>query len=450
MTGTGRIISVAGALLALLMTPKTLWAWDESSGPQLSGYVKSFAFVQAVDPYALDRAGSRLQLALSGGDGEPVSYYAALDFELNTALFDGSSINLRDGGFAIWPVELYANLSLGPVELRVGKQYIFWGRTAWVNPTDVVTAWDYANIASEIEDYRIAPLALRANYYVFDNLMLDLVWLPIFQPDLIPISAPIDMGGLPVVDLGPQLPERSLANSEGGLRLSQSISAWALDWSLAAYVGYDKSPNVAVDPVFEPVVMGPPGTPPVMIPTAMTWSQNYQRLLMLGGDFAKAWGPVVIKAEAALLSHPLLDADDDDSLGSTAEYVLGLDYSFSQELQLGVQYIGSHRLYYDAEQARARMTAEMGRVPDFVERATDHQISLRVQAQPWSSIGLQALGLYDLSYNDFMALGFVTWDLADALKLYLGAIAFGGVDAATPMTRQADYSRVFVELKYSY
>ena len=438
---------VKSLALSLLCFALPLRAQD--SGPQLTGYVKSFAFVQAVEPYDMDRAGARLQLALSGGDDELVSYYGAFDFELNSALLDGQNLAERGGGFALWPVELYANLSLGDVDLRVGQQFIFWGRTSWVNPTDVVSAWDYAHIASEIEDYRVAPLALRANWYAFEGLMLDLVWLPMFQPHRIAMQAPVQMGSLPVEDLGTQLPGPSLDNSELGLRLTQSISAWALDWSLAGFVGHDKFPAIDVHPVLESVVMGPPGSPPVMMPTSLQWQQKYQRLLMLGGDFAKALGPLVIKGEAALKTHPLLGDDDEDSLGSRAEYVLGVDYTWSQDLQLELQYIGKHRLYYDAE-AQRQALQQMGRAGAFVEEATDHQLSLRVQARVLSELSLQALVLYDLVYQDLMGLSFVSWDIVDALKLYVGLVAFGGMQADTPLARQADYSRVFVELKYSY
>ena len=53
-------------------------------------------------------------------------------------------------------------LHKGFLDLSVGKQYVFCGQTDWVNPTDLFTPWDYVNISSELEDYRVAPWAIRA------------------------------------------------------------------------------------------------------------------------------------------------------------------------------------------------------------------------------------------------------------------------------------------------
>lgn len=436
-------------LAAALLTPHAARAFDDS-GVALGGYVKGFYFQQAVDPFDLDRAGTRLQLSARGGDMEPASYYAAVDFELNTALFEGGDSLARGEGFDVYPVEIYANLSLGPTELRVGKQFVFWGRTAWVNPTDVITAWDYANIASEIEDYRVAPLAARLNWYIFDELMLDLVWAPVFQPHRIPMHAPAEMGGLPVIETEPALPDPHPTNGEYGLRLSQSISTWALDWAIAAYLGFDKAPGVDVAPVLTPLQAGPPGSPPVLVPTSLRWTKRYQRLLMVGADFAKAIGAFVIKGEGAIKAHPPLEPSAASRRHTQAEGVLGVDYLWSEELDLGLQYVTTYRLDYDREAIADDLEQRMGQVPPFVEAAWEHALTLRANAKLGDAWSGQLIGLYSATYQDFMLLAFVGWDMADALKLYVGGLAFGGADADTPMGRQQDFSRLFVELKYSF
>lgn len=434
----------------LALTPSSLLAWDDDYAPTLGGYVKGYAFQQAVDPWELERVGSRLQLALSGGAGEPATYYAALDFELDSTLLTGQSLQQRAAGFTVYPVEIYANLSFEQFEIRLGKQFIFWGRTSWVNPTDVISAWDYANIASEIEDYRVAPLAARGNWYIMDELMLDLIWVPLFQPHRIPIEVPSKMGSLPVVEQDPVLPGRSPLDGEFAMRLSHSISELALDWALAAYLGWDKNPTFDVEPVLEPVVMGPPGTPPVRIPQRITWTPRYQRMAMLGADAAKAIGPFVIKGETALKTFPDFEGETATRNPARAEYVAGLDYVFNENFDCGLQYAGEYKLYYDKADETNRLKKLSGRTPDFVEDGVTHQLSMRINFKIIDEVGGQVLGLYNLNYVDFMVLGFVYWNMADALKLYLGALAFGGQEESTPFGRQQDFSRVFVELKYSF
>lgn len=422
--------------LALLVPPGAARA----EGPRFGGYVKGYAFEHAQDPYALSRAGTRLQLSVWGGSGSPASYYAAVDFQLESRMLGDGEVR-RGAAFDVYPVEMYLNLSKGPLELRIGQQFVFWGRTTWVNPTDVLTAWDYENMASEIEDYRIAPPAVRLNWYLVDELMLDLVWVPVFVPSRVPMAAPAEMGGLPVTDLGSDRPAATPGNGELGARLSQAVSSWAFDWSVSAYRGFEKTPVVEVAPVLSDT------TPPH--PTGFTWQKRWERLTMLGADLAKALGPFVVKAEGAYKRGEDREGTDVTRKNDRLEYVAGIDWTLSQDVSLGAQYIGRTLLAYD-RQDELDAWQTLGGAPPFVDAAVTHEASLRLDVKVMEGLGLQALGLYDLTYEDFFVLAFASWDAADALKLYAGTVLFGGADPATPYARQADYSQVFVELKYSF
>jgi hypothetical protein len=171
---------------------------------------------------------------------------------------------------------------------------------------------------------------------------------------------------------------------------------------------------------------------------------------MLGADFAKALGPFVLKGEAALKSFPKLDDDTKSQKNSRAEYVLGLDYVFNENFDCGVQYVGNFTFNYDVEQIKTNYRKMTGSDLVFVDDQVEHALSLRLNFKVIDSVGGQVLLLYNVNYVDFMALGFVHWDIADALKLYVGALAFGGENDSTPYGRQTDFSRVFVELKYSF
>ena len=54
------------------------------------------------------------------------------------------------------------------------------------------------------------------------------------------------------------------------------------------------------------------------------------------------------------------------------------------------------------------------------------------------------------TYQDFFVLGFLAWEIADALHLYVGAVGFGGADDTTPFGQLGSSSRAFLELKYSF
>ncbi len=457
------------ALFACALLLSSALAYDvRADDLLLGGYVKSFVFQQVRSPYELDRAGSRLQLSARGGSGM-VSFYAATDFELDSRLLDTDQPASRGEGFDVYPVEAYIDLATGPVDLRFGQQFIFWGRTTWVNPTDVITPWNYPDMASEVEDYRIAPFAARANWYIAGELMADLVWVPIFRPNRVGPFGPTSLEGLPVLEGDPDMPDRTLENGEFGLRLSHSISRWAFDWSLSAYKGWEKMPTMSLTPNF-PVSSdsgdgtgdtsgdGPPpgvtadgaedGEIPVM-PESFTKVDHYGGLVMLGLDFAKAAGPFVLKGEGAWKRTGDTTGTDITLRNSRIESVLGLDFAWSENVTLGVQYIDTYLLAYDQEAEYAAHLAA-GSDPSFLEAAFAQEISLQANVTLVPAVGFQITAVYNLTYQDAFLLGFVWWDIADALKAYAGAVGFGGADPSTPYGSLADASRTFVELKYSF
>lgn len=189
------------------------------------------------------------------------------------------------------------------------------------------------------------------------------------------------------------------------------------------------------------------GAPPM--PESFTKIDHYGPLTMLGLDFAKALGPFVLKGEGAYKLTGDKDGTDIVLRNSRVESVVGLDYAWSENLTLGVQYIDTYLLDYDPDAERQAYEA-MGMDPGFVEETFSQQVSLQANVTVVPAVGFQVTGVYSLTYQDFFVLGFVWWDVADALKLYAGGVGFGGAEDTTPYGALSDMSRAFVELKYSF
>jgi len=406
------VLCAAWATSALAQPPGTDFA--------LSGSLKAFVFQRAVAPGDFIHAGVRWQLAAHGAPREAVSYYAALNLESDA---------VEDSGARVQPVELYLDFNDDRFDVRVGRQFIFWGRTTWVNPTDVLTAWDYPHVASEAEDYRIAPYALRVHRYFAHESMLDMVWVPVFTSSRVGAAAPQSIAGTPVLEQAEQRPEARWNSGEFGVRLSQTVSTYALDWAVSAYRGFEKRPAYAVAPVFDD-----PAAPSA--PSAYTWTPYHPRLEMLGGDFAKALSAFVLKGEFALKRVR------DDADGVRLEGVLGANYAASEDLDVGVQYIGRRWLEHAAVPASA--------AGSFVERRYAQQASLWLNYRVDAGRGAQMTSIYNTTYRDYFTLAFVWWDVATALRAYTGIVAFGGERADTPYARQERNSQVFVETKYIF
>lgn len=413
-----------------------------AQGPALGGFVSGFAFQELAAPWELDRVGTRLQLAVRGASGTHVSYYGAVDLELDSRLLDRSEPLRRGQGLDVYPVEAWVLLSWGDVDLKLGQQFIFWGRTTWVNPTDVITPWDYPDMSSQIEDYRLAPAAARLQWYATDALSLDLVWVPVFRASRLGVTAPSAVAGVPVTELSPALPSPRPDHGEVGLRLTHSVSSWALDWSVSAFRGYEKMPSFVLTPAFAT-------SPPTGPPTSFTWQRRYDPMWMFGADLSKALGPVVLNAEAALKLGEDGRGTDPHVRNHRVEAVAGVVWSPLDDLSLGVQYALTALLGYDAA-AESQALAGGGPPPPFVQEAVDHSVTLNVRADLTDTLHAQLTGVFSATYVDFFALAFVTWDLADAVSLSLGAVGFGGQDEHTPLAAQRANSRLFAEVKASF
>ncbi|RME29857.1 MAG: hypothetical protein D6806_00850, partial [Deltaproteobacteria bacterium] len=139
---------------------------------RIQGHVKGFWFQQAGGEWLMDRAGARLQLGFSGTSGD-FGFMGAVNAEFDSRLFSAEAAR-RDAGAQLYPVEAWVEYAGQWLELRLGLQYVFWGRTDWENPTDVLTPWDYPDMAAELEDYRTAVPAARLRIYPAGELSLDM------------------------------------------------------------------------------------------------------------------------------------------------------------------------------------------------------------------------------------------------------------------------------------
>ena len=422
----------------ILISPSSKLSAQEVS---LGGYIKGFIFQQLGSDWLMDRAGSRIQLKVEGGYG-PAYFYGAIDFEADSRLLTSDKVSRKGEGFDIYPVELFINLSFGDFDFFLGQQFIFWGKTTWVNPTDIITPWDFANMSSETEDYRVAPFALRINWYTTDNLQWDIVWIPVFQPNRIPNGGvPNSMGSLPVVSSSSELPEKTIQNGEFALRLSHSVSRLAFDWSLSVYKGFEKFAAPSIVPIIPENAVPP-------IPTGFSWTNHYHPLWMVGADFSKTVNHLLFKGEVALKLTDDWEGIDPEIKNSRLEYVVGIDYAYNENFALGIQYIGNWLINYDPEKDKEDLKDQSEEM--FFADSLSHSTSLFIKWNFTDQLGAQILGLYNINDYDFFSMAFVWWAVSDGVKLFLGAVGFGGRDDYSPNGRQQENSRLFLELKASF
>lgn len=186
---------------------------------------------------------------------------------------------------------LAATISRGPLTLDVGKQFIRWGQTDIVTPSDRFAPRDFMNVIST--DF-IGVAGVRG-VLATGGLTVDAAWVPRFTPSRLPLleqrwgltTSSVPAGGLIQID-GP-LPRRD----QVGVRVGRTGDGY--EGSVSLFDGLNHLPDFI---------------PSLTAAGTIGLQRRYSRLRSFGGDGAMPTRWVTIKGEAAWVTAPEKDADD--------------------------------------------------------------------------------------------------------------------------------------------
>jgi hypothetical protein len=230
-------------------------------------------------------------LRFSGGIEARTDTHREVDRSLGLSWLDRG---LARPAFAVR--ELNATYSKGLFTLELGKQFIRWGKTDILNPTDRFAPRDYVDV---VNNYFLAVTAARLTVGNQSNSM-DLVWAPVFTPSrtpllgqrwtvLPPLPLPVH---LPVIDGGGRIP----GGSQFGARWNHIGKA--AEFSLSYYEGYNHLPLID------------PGLQSRRLRLYLNLQRLYPKMRMAGTDGAIPLRPFTIKYEAAYFTSSTKQADE--------------------------------------------------------------------------------------------------------------------------------------------
>jgi len=245
-------------------------------------------------------------------------------------------------------VDLYS-LGLKNLDLRIGRQVIVWGTADALNPTGNLSPDDLEDIFNFGE--KLGTNAVKASYYLGDNLTINGIYVPIFTPATLPFgdfadafSAPMDLPpGMTTRTLSDTviLPERKPSESSQ-IGLKASTNLFGYDLSLSYFKGRDDLPILSKATI----------TPVDMIGTVDIASELvYPEIQVIGADFAGSIGSVGIWGEGALVRPEKaklttiitgqMEATQSVVLDDEPyfKYVLGGDYTFTNGLYFNGQFL---------------------------------------------------------------------------------------------------------------
>ena len=352
---SGEVSAFAGLRVAQAAPAGTAPDATKSSGAadrdgatfKLGGFYQgTFAYTYS-DPVHWSRMVQRFQATAEGNLGEHVKYKLGGRVDVDP-LYYWSNFYLddvkKDQRFsAIWG-ENYLDFEAGGWDFRLGAQHIIWGEVVGLFFADVVSARDTRDfLLPSFDIIRIPQWAARAEYFKGDS-HIELIWIPVptfdrigkpgadFYP--VPLPSPTPQSTASLFN-NPDRPDRSLSNSNYGVRANTLLGGW----DLAAF--FYRSSNA--QPTFYRL-------PTASIAQPFVYQPLYDRISQTGSTVTKDFDSFVLRGEAVYTygqNFASLDASAPQGVvrRNTLDYIASVEVPFEKiDGRLNVQ--AFQRLYF--------------------------------------------------------------------------------------------------------
>jgi hypothetical protein len=229
--------------------------------------------------------------------------------------FDGrvQAQDLTRGSGTAWELrEAYAQISIGKLDIRVGRQITVWGRADKVNPTDSWSTRDFTLLAPEDDDQRLGIAALQATWNAGAYRAIAL-WQPEWRDPVSPI--PPLPPGLSVRNIAPSDPPR-----QWGIKLDHSGKG--VDWSISLSRSIDRTPDISVLPGRS---------------QGLALGLVYHPVTVVGADAAVPIGQYGLRAEVAYTRTQDRDGTDPLTQNRNVFAVVGVERTFYGVLNINAQ-----------------------------------------------------------------------------------------------------------------
>jgi hypothetical protein len=352
------------------------------------------------------------------------------------------SDNLFQGSERKYQVrEAFGDLTFGPVDVRLGRQIIVWGKADRINPTDNLTPRDFTLLVPEDDDNRFGALAAKARYS-WSDFALSGVWLPEFRPNRIPLPSRQRVTLAPGIDLDtrPTYSEE-VSNSHRSWAVKLEQSGRAFDWSVSYYDGFDLFPDLSL---IGTTFSGGVPSPIVRL--------DHNVIRVLGADAAMTVGKFGLRAEATYTRTKDTDGKDPFVKNPFFYGVLGADRTFLEYLNVNLQYFVRYVENFEDPTAvpdpALRALALSQAVVNFQRDRTTHGVTLRVNYK-WlrETLETELAAVWEHARRGYVIRPKAIYAISDKWKATLGADVFRGPEDSI-FGRLRDNSTVFLELGY--
>lgn len=396
---TGIVAMLITALLALAGTAAAETAALGAGALGFSGSAE-YQFHYGFEAEEVTGDSLKLSVALDGDIGAWAGYHLDAYASLSTKPELKSKLKLG---------EAYLDMSLGPVDVRLGNQLINWGTADGINPTSVANPRDLLSVT----DLGIAgaPVpAVAATYYFGSASAVTGVLILDFVPATVPGQ---------LAQLEPEGKPDSLRDSlEFAVRGETMLGGHNV---YASYFrGWEDLPAAWLQ------ATGLPDPYPPFAPRL-----KYRRMHQFGLATAGTVGDAAVWLEGAVTVPDKLEELDAappatmplSSNDPSFQVVVGTDYTFN----IGTGLFASAQVIYDSANALLSPYTQPGQ-----ERKAGVYSLLVARYSPTDDHHLELVGLVDLTGKAGLVIPRYTYELTQAVELSIGAIAGFG-DDKSPM-----------------
>lgn len=403
--------------ILLSLVPFFVQAQDEDQGIRFryKGFIDTYHSTRTNGDwdYMSSRTSTRLEGGLEKGN---TSGFASLNAIYNPIVSEQSGLFLR---------EAYLAHSKNGWNITAGKQIVTWGVADGIQVTDIISPMDYTEfLAQDYDDIRIPVNAIRLSY---SNMYIKAEGIFIPTPEFYDIPTKndnpwsISLNGM-YCQLNNNTPERKLANSEYGGRLSAYLNG--VDFSLCALRTWNKMPALFLNGV----------TPENMLDI----DAYYDQMTMVGADLSTSLGQFVIRAEVAEYFDELVSTKN---LASTpvpknqTSALIGLDWYPGNDWTIMFQY---NHIYIADYNDNLESFRNSGMATANVSKSLFR-----------NSLKLGAFGRFDCANNGAFFIRFnADYHITDEIAIMLGYDWFKAKNGMFAYYK--DNSELWVRAKYSF
>ena len=336
------------------------------------------------------------------------------------------------GGIDIDLRGAWADINLGPIHLRAGRQVLTWGTGDFVFLNDLFPKDFQSFFIGRADEFLKAPSdAVKLSFYS-GSMGIDLVWVPVFAPDRFINGERLSFfffsdgrtigPSASITPLSVREPSKELENSEGALRVFGKISGWEL--AGYGYIGFFKQP-LSLEPT--------------------TLTLTYSRLTVYGASIRGTIGGGIFYSEGAFY-YSLDDTQGTNPFTPNSQLrgLVGYEFEPWSMFTIGLQYYAEWTLQHDELISNSPL-------PLFEPDEVRHLATLRLTYRALSeNLELSAFTFVSPSDMDTHIRLRVTYKLAEPLRIVVGANIMTGEKDFTFFGQLTDNSSGFARVRYNF